>query len=506
MNRLQRLIFSLPIALILGAVVSLLSPGSFWIGWLASFIILLPCLYLMFTAWQWGDGGKLLAWMMILAFLLRLGIGIGVSKALPVYGYKTEVQWHGYLFRDSHERDIAAWNLAQSDAPLWTSFSSEIKVDQYGGLLSLSAAIYRYLSPDAHRPFLVLLLGAFATAIGIPFFIKGISLRWNKRLANLAAWIVILYPDSVLFGSSQMREPFMLGLSAIAFWAVLSRDKLKVRLPVFLASLAGMLLISSRLAVAIAAFLVVWAIIDELLPRFRGPKWVVWGSMILGAVVITALSFGWFVESASLDIYMTEQSSGWVQKIIKEAGESFRVPFIVAYGLAQPVLPAAIAEPTIPLWRLIMVPRAAGWYLLAPVFIYGLFSAFKALPKRDRWIWLWTGAFLLLWLLLSSYRAGGDAWDNPRYRTAFLPWFALLAGWAVLQAIDHRDVWLARWLLVEAIFLGFFTNWYFSRYYLWWGRLSFEKMVIWIIGLSAVVLSSGLWGKWARKLFKRQEK
>ena len=106
--------------------------------------------------------------MITLAFLLRLAVGIGLNKGLPVYGYGEEAQYHGYVFRDAHERDIAAWNLAKSDEPIWTSFREEVKVDQYGGLLSLSAGVYRYLSPDAHRPYLILILGIFMNALAVP--------------------------------------------------------------------------------------------------------------------------------------------------------------------------------------------------------------------------------------------------------------------------------------------------------------------------------------------------
>src|SRR4030067_52049 len=70
------------------------------------------------------------------------------------------------------------------------------------------------------------------------------------------------------------------------------------------------------------------------------------------------------------------------------------------------------------------------------------------LGTKDRRLLLWTSIFLLLWLILSSFRAGGDLWDNPRYRVAFLPWLALLSGWAILWAIEHRDAWLVRWLVV----------------------------------------------------------
>ncbi len=505
MNLVKRILLTLFVSILLAVPVALLSPGEFLPGLLASALVLWVSLFGMFSAWHWGGAGKTLAWMVVLAFLLRVVIGIAVNKALPVYGYDTEVQYHGYLFRDSHERDIAAWNLAQSDAPLWVSFQSEMKVDQYGGLLSLSAFIYRYISPDAHRPYLLLILGAALTAIGVPFFRKAVEGRWNLRLANLASWFLILYPDGILFGSSQMREPFLLGLSAIAFWAVVAQAKDRTRILVFLGSFAGMLLISSRVAIAIAGFLAVWYIIETLLPHYHGPKWLLWAGVITGAIVILVLSYGWFLTSASLDIKLTEMGSGWIQKLVKEAGDIFRIPIIVTYGLAQPVLPAAIAEPTVPLWRLIMVPRAVGWYALAPLIIYAIFSIFKTPTARDRNIFLWVTSFLLLWLLLSSMRAGGDAWDNPRYRASFLPWLALLAAWAVQFAIEHRDAWLARWLIVEAICLAFFTSWYFSRYYQWWGKLPFWQMVALILALSALVLSSGWWWRWVKPLFQRSQ-
>ncbi len=106
---------------------------------------------------------------------------------------------------------------------------------------------------------------------------------------------------------------------------------------------------------------------------------------------------------------------------------------------------------------------------------------------------------MLVWILISSARAGGDQWDNPRYRTIFIPWMALLAGWAIHWALERRDWWLARWLVVEMIFLGYFTNWYFSRYFNLWKRLPFWEMVLWIVIWSAIVLGSGwLWdlGRW----------
>jgi len=71
-----------------------------------------------------------------------------------------------------------------------------------------------------------------------------------------------------------------------------------------------------------------------------------------------------------------------------------------------------------------------------------------------------------------------------------------LAAWAISWARARQDRWLGRWLLIEGIFLGFFTEWYISRYYSFIGNLPFWLMVLLIIVLSAGVLVGGwLWDR-----------
>ncbi|NMB87025.1 MAG: hypothetical protein GYA17_01620 [Chloroflexi bacterium] len=489
-------------ALVLGAVVALLSaPAAFGPGWLAAGLLLWPALLALLSAWQWAGGGRMLAWLVALAFVLRLGGGIAFSLALPVYGYDEEVQKAGYLYYDAYMRDGDAWELASSDEPLLASFSQEITTDQYGGLLSISALVYRYLSPDAHRPFLILILGAFVYALGVPFFWQAVRRRWNLALANLAAWILVLYPDAILYSSSQMREPFLIGLACIAFWGVLAWGRQRRGAILAMAGgLALMLLISSRVAVAVFGVLAVWFWFEHLAPRSGRLRLLGWAALALGAVALLAFSWEWLRSSSQWDLLVTERSSGRVQYSLGEIGDlagMVRIPFIVGYGLAQPVLPASIADPAIPLWKFIAIFRSAGWYLLAPFLLYSVFTVFKA-PPQDRKVLLWLAGFVLVWLVVSSARAGGDQWDNPRYRTLFIPWLALLAGWGIRRALETRDFWLARWLVVEAIFLGFFTHWYFSRYFNAWARLPFWENVLWILGLSALVLASG----WAWDLYR----
>ena len=491
----SRLIVSIVSGILLGAGVASFSPGVFVNSWLASSFLLILSIYGLISAWHWAGGGKAMAWMILLAFALRLGVGVATTVLLPDYGFDTEQQNAGYLFYDAYRRDLQGWDLAVSDQPLWASFRDEFTTDQYGGLLSMSAAVYRYLSPDEHRPILILILAAFAAALGVPFLWRAVSERWNVGLANLAAWVYVLYPDGILFSASQMREPFLIGLISISFWAVMNLEKSSRRIWWLLfVSLLGMGVISSRVTVMVVAVLAVIYWVEKLIPKSDTWRKIGWVVLALSGVAIVFLSWGWMRNSSSWDILVTELGSGWVQKVTEEIGEWIRVPFVIVYGIAQPVLPAAIAYPTLLIWKIIAIARAAGWYLLVPFLFYSLFTVWKVESKKERRFLLWMMFFIAIWVVISSVRAGGDQWDNPRYRMIFIPWMALVASWSVQRAWKYKDVWLARWLVVEGIFLYYFTNWYFSRYFLVWRRLPFWENVTRIVVLSAIVLGSGwLW-------------
>ncbi len=515
----ERLVFSLAAGALLGAGVAGFSPGSFWTGWLAATSLLAPALFVLFAAWRWGSAAadhsapaergsaKMLAWLIILAFLLRLVFGIGLSLALPVWGYAEQEQQAGYLFKDAFYRDTQAWELARSGKPLWATFREEFSTDQYGGLLALSALVYRYLSPDAHRPYLILILGAFFAALGVPFLWRAVRLRWSARVALLAGWIYVLYPDAVFFASSQMREPFLVGLSAVAFWAVLAWDfRRKTTWAALAGSLLGMSLISSRVAAAVAGVLGLLFLLEHVIVR-PNRRWQVlgWGALGVGLLFVLAFSWEWFRSSAGWDMLKTTLDAGRVQLAIKQLQTITRLRldelgygFLAIYGLTRPVLPAAIAQNAASaLWKGIGIVRSAGWYALAPFLIYGLFWVWKERDVRLRRLAMWLLLAVSLWLVIASARGGADATDNPRYRSQFIIWIALLAALSIDRALAYRDPWLWRWIGVEVIFLGFFTNWYFSRYFRIWQKLDFWQMIAWIAALSALVLVGGwAWDRW----------
>lgn len=497
-----RLIIALAGGLLLGAGLAAFSTGEFLPGWLAASVLLIPALFLLVWAWSWAGGGKTLAAMIAAAFFLRLAVGVGLSLALPQYGYPNEPeQQAGYLFFDAYNRDLQAWELAGSDKHLASTFGEEFVTDQYGGLLALSGLVYRYLSPDAHRPFLILVLSSFTVALGLPFLYRAARLRWSMRAAVVAGWVYALYPDGVFFSASQLREPFLIGLACLAFYAVIDWSWRSPRSwLLILSSLAGMALISNRVTAAVAGLLGLLFLLEHIVGR-SGRRWQIigWVSLAVGALLVLGYSWEWFRSSAAWDFKETTLDAGRVAYAIDEASQILGVsrdylvaPIITVYGLFRPVLPAAVIENAQSgLWKGIGIFRSAGWYALAPFLIYALFSVWREADPRKRRRAVWLALAVFAWIIIASARGGGDATDNPRYRTLFLPWMALLAGWAVNWAVTRKDAWLWRWAAVEVIFVGFFTQWYVSRYFRIWGRLPFWLMVVLIVVLSAAVLVGG---------------
>jgi len=205
---------------------------------------------------------------------------------------------------------------------------------------------------------------------------------------------------------------------------------------------------------------------------------------------------GWLREAVKFDIYQLERGSGWVQKLFEEMPEWLRVPFVAVYGVLQPVLPAAFIEPTTLPWRIIGIARALGWYLFWPFLLYAFIAVWKKEDPRERRLWTWITLISWLWNVLAALRAGGDQWDNPRYRAFLLPWQALASGYALARFRVRSDSWLIRIFLIEGIFLAFFTQWYLSRYYHIGGQIPFGWMVGLIIGSSLLVLAGGeIWDR-----------
>jgi len=464
----KNIILSLIIGIFGGAgLAGLTSPSAFWGGWLAYGLLLAVSAFVLLVGWRKAGAGRALGWMLLTAFVLRLAAGVTLQLVLPVAGYDEEVQKAGYVFFDAYQRDNQAWELATSDQSLTAAFRGESFIsDQYGGLLALSAATYRLLSPDFHRPTLILILTALFGALSVLFTLLAVRKRWGERAAGIAGWVMVVYPEAVLMGASQMREPFLIALFAAAFWGLLFwQERRRLSIVTIVLSLLGMVLISWRMGVVITGMLAVWFGLDVLAESAR-PLWRRLGLAggVLGFLLLFGVSWNWLGQAALWDANLTWKGSGMIQWVIEKLSMNWRIPVVTVYGLAQPVLPATIADPAAVVWKILNILRAAGWYALAPFLLYGIFTVWKAPAGRARRVLLWLAAMVGLWVLLSSARAGGDQWDNPRYRVLLLPWMALLAAWAYGFARERHDPWLGRWLAVEGAFLLLFTNWYAVRY------------------------------------------
>ena len=128
---------------------------------------------------------------------------------------------------------------------------------------------------------------------------------------------------------------------------------------------------------------------------------------------------------------------------------------------------------------------------MAPAVIFSFLAAFKSKVLHDKRILIWLSAAFLIWVLISSIRAGGDQWDNVRYRAIFTTWMAIVGAWGITQAKEKHDAWLMRIFLIEGVFVLVFLQWYLSRYYRLFGRLGFVQMVLTIIIGTAMIIIGG---------------
>jgi len=487
MKSLRDLLWIIPGSLVLGLVLSLLSPGTWWIGWLAYAVLLALGLWALSLIWRSAEAGEeqnrsrrgMLGWMLLLTVLLRMGLGMAFSSILPSYGNNTEVQKAGYILPDAYNRDVQAWKLASSSNPLWRAFDKSYSTDQYGGLLFVSSLLYRYLSPDAHRPWLIILVAALTAAVGVALAWKAAHKTWGKFMALGVGWIMVLYPDSILLGSSQMREPFLITFIAMAFWGVVSWTGNRRSAAAWLiGSLAGMLLFSPGIAVISIILLAVWVWLRGKERRIRW-QWIAGvGVIVLLSFLLLSWSVGgslkvksgplatlgnWMRYTVQFDSQKLERDSGWVQTIFSHVPLSLHMPMIIGYGVAQPVLPAAIGAPAVwPMWALAIL-RGIGWYALLPLLLYGIYPIWKMTDKRERLEWLWLWLVVWVWILISAARAGGDQWDNPRYRTILLAFQAILVVQVISIQQHSHERWLGRLLAIEGVFVICFAVWTWTR-------------------------------------------
>lgn len=500
----------IPLSFLLGAVLSTLQKNNWIIGWLSFSFLFFLSFFLLTISTRWASDKKSLVWVVVMAFALRLVGGVTTYVLLPIYGYDDVDDQSGFVYTDARRRDTQAWELATSERLIVDAFQQKYAYDQYGGLLAFSAFIYRYLSPDAHRVLLLILISALVGTIGIPFLWKAMSVQWDEKTASTSTWMLALFPESILLAGSAMREPYLLAFSAFAFWgfSAWQTNHNKKSLIWLVLGIIGMLLVSPVVALVTIIILGGWIYFSN--ERNRISWWMI-------VLVIFVFVAGLFILSSALErgnltggspvavinnfirdslkwnVYKIEEESGWVQKLFDEMPEFLRLPFVAVYGVLQPVLPAILIAPTTIIWKIIGILRSIGWYVLLPVLLMSWGTGTTIREEKKRKVILWLSLIAWAWILFTALRGGGDQWDNPRYRTILFLWQAILAGHVWVWWLETKNAWFVRVITMEIIFVLVFTQWYANRYFQIGFEISFAQMVALILISWALILGWGVW-------------
>jgi len=439
---------------------------------------------ILFLGWNGTKREKIpswVGWLMLGTMVLRILFGVTWSVVLPHWGHGTEAETAGYVMSDAHRRDTTAWELAQSGKPLLSAFSEYRLADQYGGLLFISAFIYRFIGGDAHQPLLIVMLTSSFSALSILFIWTFTKRIWGDSAAKIAVWILFLYPEGILLGSSQMREAFMMSLGGMGLYGLVLYWQERER--VGIGWMAGALILSlpistlftiTLLGVLVAMVLVLdkgrilrnwklWILFGLLLAVGLGVIWLL-GERIYpdGASNPFELISQWLVFAARWEKRTAAISSGWFGKILKQSPEWAHFWLILGYGSVQPFLPAAIIATGNWTWRIIAVWRAVGWTIMLVLLLYAPIRAVRRIRKEH----VAFGVSLIVWLivLVAAYRGGGDQWDNPRYRVSFIVLQVSLVAWVWIKQQQNPDPWFKRILVGLGLVFAWFVPWYLRRY------------------------------------------
>ena len=458
-------------------------------GWTSFFWVSLFSSAIVLGAWlllRRENPPNWLLYLVLAAALLRLGVGAFWSISLPIWGHGTPAELGGYVMGDAAGRDQAAWRLAGSGESLLTAFRDNRRVDQYGGLLFISAWIYRDLGSYYHQPLLIVTLGAACSALAVLFCWAFVRRVWGNAAAVIAAWGIFLYPEAVLLGSSQMREAFTIPLVAAAFYGLARyqedrriTDLAWILVPFFLtmffstlfaAMLLGCLVLAALVMVRVGSREAVhqrwfWPILALLVVVGLIGLWLALREVTPDRITNPiAMASWWLQKSASFQAYISEHASGWMQKIFKFTPEWTHLPMLVVYGVVQPFLPASlVAGSGSTVWRVIAVWRSVGWTLLLAFLAFAPFHVFR--KNGDQSLARMLTFIVWLIILVAAFRGGSDMWDNPRYRAIFVVLQIALAARIWVEESRARDPWLRRALLVTGAILVWFLPWYLQRYY-----------------------------------------
>jgi len=439
-----------------------------WAAFFVLEVMMAALVWLAFLHLRKEQPPKWLYWLVFGAILLRLVLGVFWFWALPVWGYPNETQQAGYIMYDPYLRDGHAWDLAQSGQSLFEAFRGYSPHDQYGGLLFISAWVYRAAGFSDHIPQLMLVITSTVSGLGV-LYVWGFTQRmWGNHAAKWAAVGLALYPEAVLLGSAHMREAFTITLGVVLafllvrFWR--ERKLGDAAVFILLIGLTGAITWAYVLQLVFVLVLLSLGMAWDKLSTLKLSRVQLLGAGAAGALSVAGSVYLWRIleKMGGFQGYLTEAYSGMVQAIFSRTPEFLHTPFLLGYGIVRPLLPAAIiSQSDSVFWRVIAIWRALGWSVLLALLVYALFQII-----RQR-VWFRPAGMLffgnLFVMLVAAYRAGGDLWDNPRYRAGFAAFQLALAAWSLHQQRKQQDPWLRRVVTLVLIQVFWLMIWYLAR-------------------------------------------
>jgi hypothetical protein len=440
-------------------------------GFFPFVLVLILAVLALWAGWkliQSETPGTWLLYLVIGAVVLRLIFGAAWLIGLPIYGHPNDTQQSGYIMYDAYRRDTAAWELSQSEQPLLSSFQGASHMDQYGGLLFLSGFVYRYLANDAHYPLQMVVITAAFSAVAV-WYAWGISKQlWGEKTAKTAAWLLALYPEAVLLGSSQMREAFTITLLTgfsyylITYWKQREQKSLYgMAAAVIISGLISWPIVVMELFVAAVLSITLYPWKTSGRKRMQMLFASIW-ILITILVIVAFNTLDWWELVIDYQSYTTVAGSGKLDAVLGRLPEWLHVPYLVVYGIVRPLLPSAlVAYNSGWMWHAIAIWRALGWTILFGLFLYTNLLAFKEKTLRNS-----VGALLMIvWvgIIFASVRGGGDLWDNPRYRVTVSGLQACLVAWGLWQQKESKDPWLRRVIVAVGMLIAWFLAWYIDR-------------------------------------------
>ena len=489
-------------------------------SWFSFLVLLLLAAGILYGCWLLVKSDKAikppnwLCWLVIGAALMRLFAGILWYAGLPDWGYGSPVEQGGYIMADAHARDTAAWSLAAAGDPLLSAFGGFRNVDQYGGMLFLSAIVYRFLGGSTHQPLQVLVLAAAISSLTVLFTWAFAKRLLGVKVAGLAAWIVVIFPDAIILGSSQMREAILMTLVAAALYGLVRyvQDRSSSGLVWIFAPLVLMLPFSPPIAGVFLVMFVILAISMDGWGVFYQPRfwlflagvgviavvgiWLAWERIAPDGINNPIALIGWwFRESARWQAYFVKRSSPLIRRIFNTTPDWVNTPILLGYGILQPFLPGALMDQGLPIWKGIAIWRALGWTLMLPFLLVSPFVLWNVKDKRK----LATGLVVVVWMgiLIAALRSGGDLWDNPRYRVVFISLQAVLVAWVWVVQRSSSNPWLKRAIIGLGIILAWFIPWYLQRRDIIYWPIDnvFETLAYGLATVTILFIGFILWGR-----------